>query len=144
MPLSNPIRGVDGTMIHEIFVPKDTAVVIGILSSNRSKAIWGEDAEEWKPERWLSKLPEAVLDAKIPGVYSNLCGTLLRISGSNHLTHYVPQADILGRRTGLHVRKYSGGGIHLSADWCLDHSGFKFSQLEMSACTRTFMSVTAD
>ena len=73
MPLSNPIRGVDGTMIHEIFVPKDTTVVIGILALNRSKAIWGEDAEEWKPERWLSPLPESVAEAKVPGIYSNLC-----------------------------------------------------------------------
>ena len=72
MPLSKPIRGVDGTVLHEILVPKDTAVVIGILSSNRSKAIWGEDAEEWKPERWLSPLPESVSEAKVPGIYSNL------------------------------------------------------------------------
>ena len=79
MPLSNPIRGVDGTMIHEIFVPKDTAVVIGILSSNRSKAIWGEDAEEWKPERWLSPLPDSVSEAKVPGIYSNLCVSSLRV-----------------------------------------------------------------
>ena len=144
LPLSEPVRGKDGTLMTEIPIPKDTTVFVGVISSNTRKALWGEDAYEWKPERWLSKLPEAVLDAKIPGVYSNLCGTLLRISESNHLTHYVPQDDILGRRTSLHVRKYSGGGIHLSADWCLDHSGFKFSQLEMSACTRTFMSVTAD
>ena len=73
MPLSNPICGVDGTMIHEIFVPKDTTVVIGILALNRSKAIWGEDAEEWKPECWLSPLPESVAEAKVPGIYSNLC-----------------------------------------------------------------------
>ena len=72
MPLSKPIRGVDGTMIHEILVPKDTAVVIGILSSNRSKAIWGEDAEEWKPERWLKPLPESVAEAHLPGVYSSM------------------------------------------------------------------------
>ena len=70
MPLSKPIRGVDGTMIHEILVPKDTAVVIGILSSNRSKAIWGEDAEEWKPSRWLEALPKSISDAHLPGVYS--------------------------------------------------------------------------
>ena len=57
LPLSEPIRGVDGTMMHEIFVPKDTAIVVALLASNRNKAIWGEDAEEWKPERWLSTLP---------------------------------------------------------------------------------------
>ena len=72
MPLSRPVRGVDGKMIQEIFVPKDTVVVAGLLASNRNKAIWGEDAEEWKPERWLTPLPESVTEAKIPGIYSNL------------------------------------------------------------------------
>ena len=60
-------------MISEIPIPKETVVVVGLLSSNRNKALWGEDAMEWKPERWLAGLPETVTDAKIPGVYSNLC-----------------------------------------------------------------------
>ncbi|KAI0754308.1 cytochrome P450 [Daedaleopsis nitida] len=72
LPLSRPIKGVDGSMINEIVVPKDTTVAIGILSANRNKAMWGEDAMDWKPERWLGPLPDTVMDAKIPGVYSNL------------------------------------------------------------------------
>ena len=75
LPLSEPVRGRDGTMIYEVPIPKDTSVFVGIYSSNTRKALWGEDAYEWKPERWLSRLPDAVMDAKIPGVYSNLCGT---------------------------------------------------------------------
>ena len=59
--------------MHEIFVPKDTHVFVSINSSNKNPAIWGPDAAEWKPERWLAPLPETVLDAKMPGVYSNLC-----------------------------------------------------------------------
>lgn len=72
LPLSQPIRGRDGSMMHEIHVPKDTVVVAGLLNCNRNKAIWGEDAYEWKPERFLSPLPSTVTEAKIPGVYSNL------------------------------------------------------------------------
>ncbi|OSD06387.1 cytochrome P450 [Trametes coccinea BRFM310] len=72
LPLAKPIRGLDGTLIHEVFLPKGTSVCAGLLNCNRNKALWGEDAYEWKPERWLSPLPDAVLDAKIPGVYSNL------------------------------------------------------------------------
>ncbi|KAI0355873.1 cytochrome P450 [Trametes cingulata] len=72
LPLSEPVRGRDGTLISEIPLPKDTTVFVGILSVNRNKAIWGPDAHEWKPERWLSPLPETVSEAKIPGVYSNL------------------------------------------------------------------------
>ncbi|KAI0754283.1 cytochrome P450 [Daedaleopsis nitida] len=72
LPLGQPIRGRDGSLIHEIPVPKDTTVIIGIRSSNQNKAIWGEDALEWKPERWLSPLPATVTEAKIPGIYSHL------------------------------------------------------------------------
>ena len=72
MPLSKPIRGLDGTLINEIPVPEGTIVLIGMLASNRNAELWGPDAEEWKPERWLAPLPSTVADAKIPGVYSNL------------------------------------------------------------------------
>ncbi|KAM5543449.1 hypothetical protein V8D89_002700 [Ganoderma adspersum] len=72
LPLSEPVRGLDGTMMSEIPIPKDTTVFVGVYTSNTRKALWGEDAYEWKPERWLSRLPDALLDAKIPGVYSNL------------------------------------------------------------------------
>ena len=72
MPLSKPIRGLDGTLINEIPVPEGTIVLIGMLASNRNAELWGPDAEEWKPERWLNPLPEAVTEAHIPGIYSHL------------------------------------------------------------------------
>ena len=72
LPLSNPVRGLDGRQIHEILVPKDTPVFVSIMASNTNPDLWGPDAAEWKPERWLSPLPASVTEAKIPGVYSNL------------------------------------------------------------------------
>lgn len=72
LPLSEPIRGSDGTWMKEIPIPKDTRVIVSIRGCNRNKAIWGEDAHQWKPERWLSPLPESVTDARVPGVYSNM------------------------------------------------------------------------
>ncbi|KAI0754390.1 cytochrome P450 [Daedaleopsis nitida] len=72
LPLSEPVRGVDGTLMSEIPIPKGTVVLVGVLGSNMNKRTWGSDAWEWKPERWLSPLPEAVTEAHIPGVYSNL------------------------------------------------------------------------
>ncbi len=72
MPFSEPIEGIDGTMMNEIIVPKDTLIFVAIRACNRNKAVWGEDALEWKPERWLSPMPAAVKEAKIPGVYANL------------------------------------------------------------------------
>ncbi|PCH40536.1 cytochrome P450 [Wolfiporia cocos MD-104 SS10] len=76
LPLLEPIRGIDGKIMTEVHVPKGTEVIIGVLGSNANKARWGEDALEWKPERWLSPLPKAVTDAPIPGVYSNLMSFL--------------------------------------------------------------------
>ena len=72
MPLSRPIRGRDGTMISELAIPKGTLILPSFSSCNVAKSIWGEDAMEWKPERWLVPLPATVTEARIPGVYSNL------------------------------------------------------------------------
>ena len=72
LPFSEPIEGLDGTMMNEVVVPKNTLVFVAIRSCNRNKAIWGDDAEEWKPERWLSPMPSAVKEASVPGVYANL------------------------------------------------------------------------
>ncbi|KAI0676047.1 cytochrome P450 [Trametes maxima] len=72
VPLSEPIRGLDGTLIDQIIVPKGTYVLLNNKASNTDKALWGEDAEEWKPERWLQPLPPALEEARVPGIYSNL------------------------------------------------------------------------
>ncbi|EKM49766.1 uncharacterized protein PHACADRAFT_214286 [Phanerochaete carnosa HHB-10118-sp] len=72
MPLSEPVQGLDGTSVSEIVVPKDTTVFISIRGCNRSTAIWGEDALEWKPERWLQPLPKTLGEAHVPGIYANL------------------------------------------------------------------------
>lgn len=73
LPLHEPIRGVDGSTISEITIPKGTVAVLNIWASNTNKALWGDDAYSWKPDRWLSPLPPAVEEARVPGVYSNLC-----------------------------------------------------------------------
>ncbi|KAJ7182982.1 cytochrome P450 [Mycena crocata] len=50
-------------------VPKGTTIRIPIAAVNCDKEIWGEDAFEFRPDRW-ENLPEAA-DA-IPGVWANL------------------------------------------------------------------------
>ena len=72
MPLSKPIYAVDGSMLHEIMVPKGTLLFPSIRACNTAKEIWGEDALEWRPERWLSPLSPAVAAARIPGLSSNM------------------------------------------------------------------------
>ncbi|KAH9934006.1 cytochrome P450 [Epithele typhae] len=72
LPVGVPVKGTDGSLITEIPIPKGTMVHFGIMGANRNPALWGPDANEWKPERWLSPLPEAVTNAPTPGVYSHL------------------------------------------------------------------------
>lgn len=76
LPLSEPIVGIDGKMIAEIPIARGTEIYVGILGSNTNKAMWGEDALEWKPERWLSPLPRTLMETPIPGVYSKLMSFL--------------------------------------------------------------------
>ena len=73
MPLRKPIRGVDGALMTEIPIPKGTFLLPSCRGCNTAKDIWGEDALEWKPDRWLSPLPASVIEAKIPGIYGNSC-----------------------------------------------------------------------
>ncbi|KAA1472320.1 cytochrome P450 [Dentipellis sp. KUC8613] len=71
LPLASPILGRDGTDISELCIAKNTDIIISIIAVNRDPNIWGLDASEWKPERWLSPLPASLSNAGIPGVYSN-------------------------------------------------------------------------
>ncbi|KAI0628824.1 cytochrome P450 [Trametes polyzona] len=72
LPLSGPIRTTDGKFIDGIPVKKGVKIVTDVRGSNCNKELWGQDAEEWKPERWLKPLPPALEAAHIPGVYSHL------------------------------------------------------------------------
>ncbi|PIL34325.1 cytochrome P450 [Ganoderma sinense ZZ0214-1] len=80
IPLSETLRCTNGTVINEVPVPKGTNIFLNLRGCNTNKALWGEDAWEWKPERWLEPLPKAVEDARIPGIYANLTTF---ISGGN-------------------------------------------------------------
>ncbi|KAL7282889.1 hypothetical protein ACG7TL_002304 [Trametes sanguinea] len=72
LPLSAPICGIDGSSIHSVPVKRGTCILINISGSNCNKELWGEDAYEWRPERWLEPLPRALEEARVPGVYSHM------------------------------------------------------------------------
>ncbi|TDL22548.1 cytochrome P450 [Rickenella mellea] len=69
--LLRPVTGTDGTLITSIPIANNQGLVIGILAANTDPEIWGPDAEEWRPERWLEPLRKSVQDARMPGVYSH-------------------------------------------------------------------------
>ncbi|KAI8969893.1 cytochrome P450 [Trametes punicea] len=67
LPLGDPVF-INGVPHDRIWVPKGTPIFVPIRAINRDKTLWGEDAFEFRPERW-DALPEAV--ASIPGIWAN-------------------------------------------------------------------------
>jgi len=72
IPLSRPVLGRDGQTIDCVHVQAGTMVVVGTAAMNRDPALWGPDAGQWIPERWLRPLPDAVADAYSPGASSHM------------------------------------------------------------------------
>ncbi|CAE6391360.1 unnamed protein product, partial [Rhizoctonia solani] len=72
VPLRYPLKGKDGNTITDIKVKKGTSIYVSFRGANRCKETWGEDADEFKPERWLKFLPNSVYEAKTSGIYSSM------------------------------------------------------------------------
>ncbi|KAG2062423.1 cytochrome P450 [Suillus decipiens] len=73
IPLQFPVRSVSGEEINTISVAKHQAIIMSIVAANHNQAVWGEDASEWKPERWLNSTQAGVKDGvRYPGVYSSM------------------------------------------------------------------------
>ncbi|KAJ7626907.1 cytochrome P450 [Roridomyces roridus] len=69
LPLAKPYVDQQGNEHHSLPIRKGQIIHIPIWAVNTDKEIWGEDALEFKPERW-NNLPEGVKG--IPGVWANL------------------------------------------------------------------------
>lgn len=53
MTASNRMANTATTLSDGTFVPEGCAVMIPMYASARVKSVWGEDAAEYKPERWI-------------------------------------------------------------------------------------------
>ncbi|KAK4171504.1 putative cytochrome P450 E-class, group I [Triangularia setosa] len=56
MPLERHVPAEGITLPNGDFVPGGAAVGINPFISNRNKSVWGSDAEEFKPDRWLQNV----------------------------------------------------------------------------------------
>ncbi|KAI5116715.1 hypothetical protein M0805_003227 [Coniferiporia weirii] len=84
LPLRRPLQGTDGSTINSVPIARNQGVILGIAAAHRDEGVWGRDAHEWRPERWLnadadlgtgeSKTAGGVLgdEARYPGVYSGM------------------------------------------------------------------------
>ncbi|KAG2085843.1 cytochrome P450 [Suillus cothurnatus] len=75
IPLSEPVRTVSGEMTDSISIAKGTLITIPGSSINRSSAIWGSNAKEFKPDRWLSE--------------NGISGKAKEVQGHRHLLTFV-------------------------------------------------------
>lgn len=53
VPVSQPYRDKAGQLRDHIRLKKGDIITIPMQAINKSKAIWGEDADEFAPDRWL-------------------------------------------------------------------------------------------
>ncbi|KAG8855330.1 hypothetical protein FRB96_007128 [Tulasnella sp. 330] len=84
IPLSTPMIDRNGVTRNEVRIGKGDSVFLSITAMNRDKAIWGEDAEVFNPERWFK--PEThPRSAEFPGVFS---GIMTFIGGPRHCIGY--------------------------------------------------------
>ncbi|PWN48600.1 cytochrome P450 [Violaceomyces palustris] len=66
IPLMKPVRSRDGqSLLHQIHVRKGTNVSLGLATCNMSAELYGEDVDQFIPERW-AKLPELHSKARLP------------------------------------------------------------------------------
>jgi hypothetical protein len=72
VPLDIPGKGTAGQIISQIHVAKNQNIIIGVANCNRDTRVWGSVATEWRPQRWLEPLPQPLVEARIPGVFSNV------------------------------------------------------------------------
>ncbi|KAG8703084.1 hypothetical protein FRC09_004364 [Ceratobasidium sp. 395] len=69
VPVSKSFKDRYGVEQTHITVQKGDGIIIPIASMNRDKDIWGDDAREFRPERW-DNLPESAKD--MPAIWGHL------------------------------------------------------------------------
>ncbi|KAK0186135.1 cytochrome P450 [Armillaria mellea] len=69
LPLAEPLTTSDGKLCSQIPIPKGQIVMTSIYSYNRLPSVWGDDAEEWNPNRFLDGRDIKQMSL---GVYANL------------------------------------------------------------------------
>ncbi|KAG8906601.1 hypothetical protein FRC01_007948, partial [Tulasnella sp. 417] len=69
IPTKYPVKLADGTETHGVKIGKGQFVHVPMEGFNLDKTVWGDDAWEFRPERW-DNLPELVKEQ--PGLWQNI------------------------------------------------------------------------
>ncbi|PPQ83855.1 hypothetical protein CVT25_000911 [Psilocybe cyanescens] len=65
----------DQSMILSVRVPAGTTLFVSIAGGNRLESVWGPDAKNWRPERWLEASSKNIKEdstGHLPGIYSGI------------------------------------------------------------------------
>ncbi|KAJ7184735.1 cytochrome P450 [Mycena filopes] len=73
LPLGRACVDLRGRRVEALRIRKGQLIHIPILGVQRDRAVWGADAEEFRPERW-DALPDTVKE--VPGIYAHLLAFL--------------------------------------------------------------------
>ncbi|THU99204.1 PAH-inducible cytochrome P450 monooxygenase PC-PAH 1, partial [Dendrothele bispora CBS 962.96] len=79
IPLEFPVTTTAGEIINQIPVRKGQRIHMSLGASNRLNCVWGPDASDWNPSRFLEPGYRRVSGTSV-GVINNLC---IRIGGGN-------------------------------------------------------------
>ncbi|EMD31785.1 hypothetical protein CERSUDRAFT_100013 [Gelatoporia subvermispora B] len=55
VPLSAPVQTSQGTLVDRLHIAQGEIVSVPVSLMNCSEALWGPDAKEFKPERWINE-----------------------------------------------------------------------------------------
>ena len=110
--------GPDGS--SPVFIPKDSMVMYSVFAMHRRKDLYGEDAEEFRPERWESLRvgweylpfnggPRICLGQQFALTEAGY--TIVRMVQE---FQKVESRDLRDWREGLHLTLSSGNGVHVA------------------------------
>ncbi|KAI0640539.1 cytochrome P450 [Trametes meyenii] len=69
LPVTAPFVDWHGNTQTEVRIAKGNRIVVPIAVLNRLKSVWGDDAAEFKPERWEHPPAEA---SNLPGIWAHI------------------------------------------------------------------------
>lgn len=98
LPLATPVPSSnntkDATLVTALPLPAGTTIYLSIQGVNRDPNIWGPDADEFRPERWLEGDKKSrEWDGKgrekakreVPSLWSSMCVSFIWHSNSGSL-----------------------------------------------------------
>ncbi|KAF9243490.1 cytochrome P450 [Melanogaster broomeanus] len=131
LPLYQPIKSISGEMLSAVAIPEGTTLVMSLLASNHNKELWGEDASEWRPERWLTAAGERVQLSKDSNADT---GDGEGNGPSTSTTEKTPGVKDGMKYPGVYasMMTFLGGGRA-----CI---GFKFAEMEIKQVVTTLIS----